>query len=60
MNENNNYIIQGNPKCNSIEIEFADVPPEEVRATISCMGMRYNSVRHIWYGVGISKACQRQ
>lgn len=60
MNENNAYIIQPNPKYHSIEIEFADVPSEAVKATISCMGMRYNSARRIWYGTGIAEADLRE
>lgn len=60
MNENNTYIIQRNPQYGSIEIEFGDIPSDAVKATISCMGMRYNSARHIWYGVGISEADLRE
>lgn len=60
MNENNDYIIQENPQYHSIEIEFGDVPSEAVRSTISCMGMRYNSARHRWYGTGIAEADLRE
>lgn len=60
MNGNNDYIIRKNPQYGSVEIEFGDVPSEAVRNTISCMGMRYNAARRVWYGTGVAEADLRE